>query len=87
MSNTTLHKIQTRFLIGRISKNMPHQREVDRADISRRPRSLRYIFRLRTRDQKLDNAAFALEPTLFYIAPALDMVGLHIVDKHTERTE
>ena len=51
------------------------------------PGAFATYFGLRTRDQKLDNAAFALEPTLFYIAPALDMVGLHIVDKHTERTE
>ena len=49
--------------------------------------ALATYFGLRTRDQKLDNAAFALEPTLFCIAPALDMVGLHIVDKHAERTE
>ena len=57
MSNTTLHKIQTRFRIGRISENMRSDyvsvglsggRIPDRADIwSRRPRSRspRYIFR------------------------------------------
>ena len=51
--------------------------------------ALATYFGLRTRGQKLDNAlaTFSLEPTLFYIAPTLDMVGLHIVDKHTERTE
>ena len=49
------------------------------------------IVGLLTGDQEFDSAktlaAFALGLTLFCITLALNMVGLHIVDKHAERTE